>query len=238
MILLDDYSENYSYNWYYNNAQINQFQLDLSIEPQYSGYYQLQLVNENGCYSFSEQILACAPNIQPVIVYEDEILSILDSNMYESVSWYEDNGLIFNATNFSINPTNQGDYSAILVDMYGCEYSSETVQINNHSSVNNIDTQLIVYPNPFSDFIIIDGLDFSQDLTINIYDISGKMVYENLDFSSNRISMERLSIGTYYLIVYDKKSIVKSLKTKLSPFTIITPIIHIFGRSFCISVLK
>tara|TARA_Y100001978_G_scaffold195588_1_gene204053 strand:+ start:203 stop:1984 length:1782 start_codon:yes stop_codon:yes gene_type:complete len=212
LILLDDYSENSSYNWYFNNAQINQFQLDLSIEPQYSGYYQLQLVNENGCYSFSDQILVCAPNIQPVIAYEDEMLSVLDSNMYYNVSWYQDNGLIFDATNFSITSVKQGNYNAVVVDMYGCEYSSEIVQINNHSSIDNLNDKLIAYPNPFNDFVVIDGLDLTQEITINIRDLSGKLVYDEINFRSNTLSLEKLSSGIYYLSIFENSSLIKSIK--------------------------
>lgn len=210
--LLDDYNEDFSYNWYYNNAQSNQFQLDLSIEPQYSGYYQLQLINENGCYSFSDQILVCAPDIQPVIAYEDEMLLVLDSNMYQIVTWYENNGLIFDATNFSIKPADQGSYNAVVVDVYGCEYSSEIVQINNHSSIDNLNDKLIVYPNPFSEYIIIDGLDLVQEITINIHDLSGKLIYEDINFSSNTLSLDKLSSGMYYLSVYRKSLLIKSVK--------------------------
>ena len=210
--LLDNYNENYSYNWYYNNAQSNQFQLDLSIEPQYSGYYQLQIIDENGCYSTSDQILVCAPNIQPVIVYEDEMLLVLDSNMYQSVSWYENNGLIFDAINFSLNPSDQGSYNAMVVDIYGCEYSSEIVQINNHSSIDNLNDKLIAYPNPFNDFVVIDGLDLTQEITINIRDLSGKLVYDEINFRSNTLSLEKLSSGIYYLSIFENSSLIKSIK--------------------------
>ena len=59
-----------------------------------------------------------------------------------------------------------------------------------------------VYPNPSSDFIILD-VNLTENKIVNIVDGQGKLVY-NFEFQKGTepmININALSAGTYYILV-------------------------------------
>ncbi|OIP02277.1 MAG: hypothetical protein AUJ98_01875 [Bacteroidetes bacterium CG2_30_33_31] len=79
---------------------------------------------------------------------------------------------------------------------------SETVLYTKEK--NNL-SSLKVYPNPFSDIINIDNIDNEEILTIQLFDISGKMIY--LFGQEKELLLKNLPSGYYFLKVFTNENL-------------------------------
>lgn len=103
-------------------------------------------------------------------------------------------------TNTSTSPIELGD------DATNCE-ELHTINFN---LTNN---QIALHPNPVKDVLIIEGVDLKQ--SVSIYNISGRIVKTIiLDEGSNKININHLKIGIYFILVNngDKKIAKKIMK--------------------------
>jgi hypothetical protein len=68
------------------------------------------------------------------------------------------------------------------------------------------------YPNPATDFFIIEGIE--KESTISIYDINGKLVLNLDNFSGGKIDVSNLTSSTYLILIknQDGAKIIKLLK--------------------------
>ncbi|WP_299834080.1 T9SS type A sorting domain-containing protein [uncultured Tenacibaculum sp.] len=92
-------------------------------------------------------------------------------------------------------------------------YDSTTQFSTNCSTLStesfNYKSKIIVYPNPSSEFIQIDGLNDLKSL--KIYSLTGRLLYNNLVFENKKVKIDHLSSGIYYLI-FDNKLKIKFIK--------------------------
>ena len=73
---------------------------------------------------------------------------------------------------------------------------------------------ILVSPNPFKDYIVVNSDFTGEDNTIQIIDIKGKIVYDsNLTFGKNstKIYLSNLQSGIYFVKI-NSGSIKKTLK--------------------------
>ncbi|MGO4710709.1 S8/S53 family peptidase, partial [Chryseobacterium sp. 2TAF14] len=75
--------------------------------------------------------------------------------------------------------------------------------------IKNTGTEVSFYPNPAKNFIIINEKD--QNLAINIFDASGKLVATSKTFD-NKINLSNLTKGIYFASYTTSKGIKKSFK--------------------------
>ena len=70
------------------------------------------------------------------------------------------------------------------------------------------DSQIKVYPNPFTDHITIEGLEIGEE--IRIYNPLGVLVYKEVARDSNvKINMEKTTIsGVYWLLIAEKQFVI------------------------------
>ena len=59
-------------------------------------------------------------------------------------------------------------------------------------------SKLTIYPNPTSDYVIINS-DTLGNYEYNVYDSSGKMVFEEKDKFDNKISLNGITKGIYFI---------------------------------------
>lgn len=89
------------------------------------------------------------------------------------------------------------------------------IQPNLPNSVSNIDLNdpnLLVYPNPFTNWVnIIDNNNLNQIWNIKIFNSEGKFLFEKLNV--NQIDLEFLSNGLYLIYISDdKNNFIESIK--------------------------
>jgi uncharacterized ubiquitin-like protein YukD len=79
------------------------------------------------------------------------------------------------------------------------------LNISNTTSVSeNQDIKFNVYPNPFVDFINIEG----EVKSISIFDLTGKLVlFDNSRSDNPTVDVSNLDSGTYLLVINDRKTI-------------------------------
>ncbi|MFC2114549.1 PKD domain-containing protein [Bacteroidota bacterium] len=109
-----------------------------------------------------------------------------------------------------------------VISQFLCENAgSKTVNVTGAGfEENNLLTDIRAYPNPFSDYIEIElNLQTSSELSFQLYDISGQLVYsgETANYKSGvvkeRITVDQLAKGFYVLKINgsDKQAVYKGV---------------------------
>ncbi|MBP8993071.1 MAG: T9SS type A sorting domain-containing protein [Bacteroidales bacterium] len=67
---------------------------------------------------------------------------------------------------------------------------------------------IIVYPNPFTDFIHIDLPASADNCEIRVFDLMGKLIYSKKTHSNNTpLNLSQLVSGTYLIQIQTKQNI-------------------------------
>ncbi len=162
------------------NANSYLWLTDNSTAPSYqvtgAGTYILEVENTEGCRDWDTIVITSVTPVTPVIsINYQGSQAVLDAGAgYSSYLW---NTL---ATTQTIVVTNSGQYSVTVVDTNGCEVSSAPVNLS--VSVKEMDNvNLNLFPNPNKGtFTLSIGNYQDQDLRIDMYDLSGRLVYNQL----------------------------------------------------------
>jgi hypothetical protein len=127
------------------------------------------------------------PETTPNIYYNAGVLS---SEPVQTYQWWKNSAAIPGATNSTHTPSGIGYYKLEAIDLNGCAAWSNALYV--HSLANTLDQSLnfCVYPNPFDDYIIFDGLDNYKGLSVCLIDQNGKTIL------SKRVSDSKLIINT------------------------------------------
>ena len=121
---------------------------------------------------------------------------------YQWIDCNDNNAIIEGETDRSFSTTKIGSYS-VIITKNGCSTISECVSITSTEN-NNLNTQLILYPNPFKDVINIEFGRFISNGNLSIVDIKGREIkeikIENLDNINFNFDVEP---GLYFINITD-----------------------------------
>ncbi|AEA45484.1 S8 family peptidase [Fluviicola taffensis] len=163
-----------------------------------SGEVYFKAFDQNGCVSFSDtlDVLAASAPPAPVISVNGTLLS---TSPYPSLQWYKDGILIPGATNssYTITLPSSSFYTVSRTSIDGCEVFS--LPYNPSLGLEELISQIQVYPNPTHGNVIINSVIPLSDL--QIIDLQGRMVKSSFD-NTQEISISDLQNGTYYLIIH------------------------------------
>jgi len=202
-----------STQWYFNE-EILLGANSSSVEATQSGDYMVEVVNFNGCNSFSADtfIVVCDSQYSPEISVDGTSLSV--NNFYElNCQWLLDGEVIFGENQDALIAVESGEYSVLLTDEWGCEYKSQDVSVNPASLFSFGNTEILLYPNPASSFVEISLENmYSSAVFVSVFDIQGREIYTN-SFNSNkfRLDVSDMEKGTY-LFVIQFESVRKSVR--------------------------
>ncbi len=102
-----------------------------------------------------------------------------------------------------------GSYKLMVTDANGCVVR-DTVDIDLITGLNNVNTNLGVslYPNPASDYVIINTLEVINESVVSIYDELGKKVLTEAvgELDNYKINIDQLSSGVYTVSVLNVKN--------------------------------
>jgi hypothetical protein len=77
----------------------------------------------------------------------------------------------------------------------------------------DIKLNLSAYPNPTTNYLMLQIDNFDKDLSYQLFDISGKLLESNtVAANSTTINMEQMQTGTYLLKVTQNNKLVKTFK--------------------------
>ncbi|MBE51249.1 MAG: hypothetical protein CMP51_06125 [Flavobacteriales bacterium] len=119
--------------------------------------------------------------------------------------WFLNGSIPVSNTAF-FTPNQNGIYTIQVTDNNGCIAVSDPINVTNISTGNNsINSNIEIYPNPFSDFtnIIINNHDLEIDFSL--YDQTGKKI-KNIEITRNHnnsfiLNKNNIESGIYILII-------------------------------------
>jgi len=167
-----------------------------------AGNYTQTLQNVNGCDSIIYIEVFILEDGWPLSVEGEDITHNVTGQSYQWVDCDNNNAPIPGATEQSFSPTQSGNYAVIVYGNEG-DAMSDCVQFTYVGITEENTANVKVYPNPFSDIIVIDLED--TNAMYAIIDISGRRVKEGM-LNQKQLSLSDLSNGTYTLQVYTSQS--------------------------------
>jgi len=93
------------------------------------------------------------------------------------------------------------------VENKACDYQPSSIE------KTDINRDVILFPNPVQKTLVVSGeIGNAQKLTIAIYNILGKVVFEKKEYIPCELNIEHLSSGVYFIQIFDEN--MKSLISK------------------------
>jgi hypothetical protein len=166
-----------------------------------AGIYTFSTKNEAGCVSSSSATvnIISHPSNPPT-----PVISLIGDTLYSDAlsgnQWYNQNGMISGATNQEYIATSNGDYF-VIVTVAGC--SSDTSNIIHLTSYgfsqHDPDPSIKIYPNPFSDELIIATDLYTGPFIAELSNLLGQTVYK-CRFSEKLVINTSTFPGGIYMI--------------------------------------
>lgn len=122
-------------------------------------------------------------------------------------------GGVYSGTGVSGNTFNTqaaaGTYTAVYSytnSTTGCSNSTSTNIVVNVCTgielLNGLTEKLTVYPNPATEYFVLNGNTSGESLTVNVYDVTGKIIISQTTSSNQEIiDISELARGTYFVEV-------------------------------------
>ena len=114
--------------------------------------------------------------------------------------------LSYSVSQLKINTIGSNSSTLSLDFIQGVQYAFSIYDCSRLASI-----ELSVYPNPSSKIVYIKTID-EPKLKLTIFDISGRLIYEQTLQGSTTIDVENYSNGTYIFAFYGFCGLIKSFK--------------------------
>lgn len=166
-----------------------------------TGLYTIILANIDGCDSTVLLNLE-VDTFQVAFTVTGYVLTA--AGPYITYQWLLNGANIPGATSSTYTITQNGQYQLVGTNANGCTDTSDAYNVTNYTGIddiNNIASQINVYPNPVRDVVFINA-PLKTDLVLT--DISGKIILQKRE--AKQISLEGLSPGIYFLRILDKNN--------------------------------
>lgn len=166
-----------------------------------TGTYTFKVTNASGCISaVSGSVIINAQPSTPPTPTVTQNGSTLHSSSATGNHWYNQSGIISNATGQDYTVTSNGDYY-VIVTQNGCNSNpSNTIHIPNAGiEFNENNNTIHVYPNPVSDELIIELNGNTIKTSVKILNSTGQMVFKGEVLDKLVVPTAGLSSGMYFI---------------------------------------
>ena len=132
-----------------------------------------------------------------------EMMSLAEGASYQWLNCDQNYAQVVGEVNQSFISTENGTY-AVQVSENNCIDTSDCITILTLGSLNELSNQILVYPNPNSGILYIEGLEtLKSSAQISILDVHGNML-KRIGLDSKTLNLNAFSPGRYYIeIVYN-----------------------------------
>jgi hypothetical protein len=210
---------------YFNSINWNTGDTTVNINVSSSGYYYAQMIDTNGCVSYSDSVnIQFLQSIQPLVSYnpakdtlcKDEKLFVTLNNVnsYNNLMWSNGDSLastVYNASVLGVlivnlNATDSNGCAVQFADTFVVTICNGIEELSNYG--------VEMYPNPAREKITIKSNSLISYLAI--YNMEGKMVkdFANELFLNKTVDINYLPKGMYFVVIQINKEMysVKFLK--------------------------
>ena len=198
-------ADTYNWNTGDNTASIN-------INPTTTTTYSVVGTNNFGNDTETITVIVNTPPNQPSIIQNGSQLTCNTSaNAYQ---WYFNGNPITGTNSQNYTPNQNGNYSVEITDGNGCTANSTDFNYQNvSSSINELENQFIVYPNPTNGVVHIINKNLNI-VSLNLIDISGKRIANFGQFNSEKITIDvtPFAKGIYFIQLIDEQNNIKNIK--------------------------
>ncbi|MBL6663815.1 MAG: T9SS type A sorting domain-containing protein [Flavobacteriales bacterium] len=204
ILSLDSDSLDVSYQWYYINSPIPNANNTTHI-PSNSGFYYVLATNDFGCSTPSQdEIIVVCDDFAPELELNSDTISYMQSSIFEYQWFYEGEQMLDQSSSYII-AEQEGTYSLLLLDQWGCKYNSNEVFFSLASLYDYNLNKLSVFPNPASNYLDVKIDDEQSFYLLELFDMQGrKVLSQQLWDVKNRLDIQHLERGTYMLKAYSK----------------------------------
>jgi hypothetical protein len=161
------------------------------------GNYADTLTSVDGCDSIILLVLTVNIADTPVIAQNGLVLSTQSANAYE---WLKDGVVMSGANSQTYTVTENGAYSVQTVDSNGCSSTSTEVNITGVGIAENNDKVITVFPNPATDFLILNNLPVNKKTEVQIFNATGQLILKE-QVTHNLLRIDLLPSGVYTLLI-------------------------------------
>jgi len=159
------------------------------------------LQSVSGCDSTVYTYLYVATTVDSIYADGDTLLALPENTTFSpSYSWFDCNtDSVVSTTNYPVYfPTIGGSYG-VVVSNVGCVDTSNCITFSAASTFNGLYSgEFSLYPNPADDFVLIDLSNNYSNISLEIFDYSGRLVqHENyLNTQFLKVNLE-INTGLY-----------------------------------------
>ena len=166
-----------------------------------TGIYQQIFVNTVGCDSTLNLQVTISP-LNSAISVQDNFFSASDSTA--SYQWLncETGEIIIGENNWQFVATSAGSYAAIITKDNCSDTSACIVTLRVNEIIDRND-KITIYPNPSSEFIIVNTLQRHSKLSAELSDVSGKLIAKKSVENAKQFELDIRSLysGVYLLSI-------------------------------------
>ncbi|MFO7789719.1 MAG: T9SS type A sorting domain-containing protein, partial [Bacteroidales bacterium] len=130
----------------------------------------------------------------PVELSENHVLSTTAGG---ELQWYFEGDTIDGATDLTYTCTEDGDYYLVVTASNGCSTQSDVINVTGTDVESNNVHDFKIYPNPAREKVFVELPQKPVQLTV--YDITGKTLLKNNNFSSGVIDISGFHQGIYMI---------------------------------------
>jgi gliding motility-associated-like protein len=122
-------------------------------------------------------------------------------------SWVTQSGIISgqNSAVLTVRPAETTSYTVKVTNAMGC-ISSQSITVNVIDDYQALEAMNILTPNGDgkNDFLVIKNLDYYPDHSLRIFDRSGRIIYQKVNYQNDwdgSFEGSPLAEGTYYYVI-------------------------------------
>ena len=161
-----------------------------------SGNYTDTIATAFGCDSILTIDLTINSIDTNLIVDNQTITAVQNGSSYQWLDCDNNYAIIPGQTGQSITVSNNGSY-AVQVVSNGCLDTTQCVAIGGIGLFEDETSPLRIYPNPTSDYLYFEGWD--GDFSYSVTDVSGRIVLAGKTKTDQRLMLDTLLHGTYFV---------------------------------------
>jgi len=181
------------------------------VSPNISTTYTVIGISTDGCTDTSSVEVNVTSINQPVIAYENGVLSL--ANQYDSYIWLNcvTNEVYSNQVENVFTPVENGIYS-VVASISSCSDTSNCIEINDLYLSESEANQNIIFPNPVKDVLFFTLK--SESINYSITSMDGRTVQSGIANDNQINLLDNLTTGTYVLLLIQNNEMFRTVFVK------------------------